>query len=202
MLALVTPCPAAAASQRGLSLVEMMVGLALGLLVLGGALLLMTHQARALLGLSQSSRFDQDLQEALDVVVREIHRAGFRNSSKLDDAQDRLQWSQTPQETRIDWLSDTSGSVGPAQLMSLRLTGGVLQLKVDTQTGFQSLTDPAVADIQVLRLQSFKRGACIVAYRMDLQAIPRETASASSPPSTTVSAWAFPRNQWASECRS
>ena len=62
--------------QRGLSLVEVLVGLAIGLLVVAcGALLLAQHlrEHRALL---IEARLLQDLRTAVDVVARDLRRAG------------------------------------------------------------------------------------------------------------------------------
>ncbi len=62
---------------RGLGIVELMVGLALGLFVVGGGLLMLagfTDENRRLL---LETRLNQDLRAASDVVTRDLRRAGY-----------------------------------------------------------------------------------------------------------------------------
>lgn len=67
--------------QRGLTMVELLVGMALGLFVTSAALLLLvariqTHRAELLEG-----RLMQDLRVAIDVVTRDLRRAGYWNDA-------------------------------------------------------------------------------------------------------------------------
>ena len=62
---------------RGVSLVEVMVGLAVGLLVVGGALMMFanfTNENRLLL---QETRVAQDLRATSDLITRDLRRAGY-----------------------------------------------------------------------------------------------------------------------------
>lgn len=62
---------------RGLGIVELMIGLALGLFVVGGGLLMLagfTDENRRLL---LETRLNQDLRAASDVVTRDLRRAGY-----------------------------------------------------------------------------------------------------------------------------
>lgn len=67
--------------QFGLSLVELLVGVAVGLFIVGGALKLtvdtITSNRRALL----ETRVSQDLRAAADLVARDLRRAGYWNNS-------------------------------------------------------------------------------------------------------------------------
>ena len=70
------PSRQGAAAPAGFTLVELLVGLALGLLVLAAALTLLaqqTHEQRALL---VEARLMQDLRSAADLVARDLRRAG------------------------------------------------------------------------------------------------------------------------------
>lgn len=63
--------------QRGVSLVEVMIGLALGLFIVGAAATLMVarlHEHRALL---VESRLMQDLRVSSEIVMRDLRRAGY-----------------------------------------------------------------------------------------------------------------------------
>ena len=80
MLMRFTP-PRALRSQRGLSLVELLVGIALGLFVVAGAsTLFVTHlsNGRRLL---LEARLNQDLRAAADMITRDLRRAGYWGSA-------------------------------------------------------------------------------------------------------------------------
>ena len=66
-----------ARAQRGLSLIELMIGLALGLFItaIGGALL--ASHVRENRSLLLEARLMQDLRTAADVVTRDLRRAGY-----------------------------------------------------------------------------------------------------------------------------
>ncbi|MGY4828147.1 PilW family protein [Sphaerotilaceae bacterium SBD11-9] len=62
--------------ERGLSIVELMVGLAVGLTVIAAALLALTHHLRENRGLLIEARLMQDLRTATDLIARDLRRAG------------------------------------------------------------------------------------------------------------------------------
>ncbi len=62
--------------QRGLSLVELLVGLALGLLVVAAGAMLLTQQLREHRALLLEARLMQDLRTTTDLVARDLRRAG------------------------------------------------------------------------------------------------------------------------------
>ena len=61
---------------RGLTLVELLVGLALALLVAAGGAALLTSQLREHRALVLESRLMQDLRTAADLIARDLRRAG------------------------------------------------------------------------------------------------------------------------------
>jgi prepilin peptidase dependent protein B len=63
--------------QHGLSLVELMVGLAVGLLVMAAGTALLTHHLHDSRQLLLEARLMQDLRTAADVVTRDLRRAGY-----------------------------------------------------------------------------------------------------------------------------
>jgi prepilin peptidase dependent protein B len=64
-------------AQRGLSIVELMVGVAVGMFIVGGAVKLFidmfTNNRRLLL----ETRVNQDLRAAADIIARDVRRAGY-----------------------------------------------------------------------------------------------------------------------------
>lgn len=71
---MLTPRPAAA---RGVGLVEMLVGLAVGLFVVGGALMLFGRYTVENRHLMREARVVQDLRAAADLIARDLRRAGY-----------------------------------------------------------------------------------------------------------------------------
>lgn len=67
--------------QRGLSLVELMVGLAIGLFIVAMATTLLLHRIREHRALLVESRLTQDLRTAADLVARDLRRAGYWGES-------------------------------------------------------------------------------------------------------------------------
>lgn len=67
--------------SRGLSLIELMVGIALGLFVIAGALTLFSDSVNNSRRLVLETRVNQDLRAAADLVARDLRRAGYWGNS-------------------------------------------------------------------------------------------------------------------------
>jgi len=65
--------------QAGLSLVELMIGLAIGLLIVGGATSVYVNAVRSSADTLRSAKLNIELQGALNMMVSEIRRAGYSN---------------------------------------------------------------------------------------------------------------------------
>ncbi|NJK42625.1 MAG: hypothetical protein HC937_02780 [Aquincola sp.] len=65
------------ARQRGLSVVELLIGAAVGLFIVGGAIALLVNQLRDNRVLLLETRVNQDLRSAADLVARDVRRAGY-----------------------------------------------------------------------------------------------------------------------------
>ena len=63
-------------SQRGLSLVELMLGMAIGLFIVAAAVTLLGSQLRENRSLLLEARLMQDLRSAADLIGRDLRRAG------------------------------------------------------------------------------------------------------------------------------
>lgn len=71
-------------TEKGFSLVELMVGLTIGLLVLAGALQMYTTNFGANAASSKQARFEQTVQIVLDQMVSELRRAGYFTSNTIN----------------------------------------------------------------------------------------------------------------------
>jgi type IV pilus assembly protein PilW len=69
--------PNARAAQRGLSMVELMVGVAVGLFVVAGATVAVSNQLGDNRRLTLEMQVQQDLRAAADLIARDIRRSGY-----------------------------------------------------------------------------------------------------------------------------
>lgn len=76
MLNLSTSLGPSPRAQRGLSLVELMVGMAVGLFIVAGAALMVSNQLNDNRRLLVEAQVQQDLRAAAEIMAREIRRAG------------------------------------------------------------------------------------------------------------------------------
>lgn len=97
--------------QRGLSIVELMVGVTIGLLVVAASAMLVSGQLTENRRLLLETQLQQDLRATTDIIVRDLRRAGIWN-----DAQNSGPWSTEntdPQCNRYATvrIADTQDSV-------------------------------------------------------------------------------------------
>lgn len=154
-------------AQHGLSLVELMVGITIGLVVVAGAALVASSQISDTRRLLLETQLQQDLRAAADIITRELRRAGSNAFSNF--AGDSVWLQSSPLLTGVSnpytaltptTLASTPGdAVGYAYYRTsgaiggfgFRLSGGVIEFNLDgTTTGWQALTDQ-----RVLRVTSF-----------------------------------------------
>jgi len=64
-------------SQRGLSIIELMVGVAIGMFIIGGAIKLFVDMFGNNRRLLLETRVNQDLRATADIVARDMRRAGY-----------------------------------------------------------------------------------------------------------------------------
>jgi len=75
----------AMARQRGLSLVELLVGISVGLFVLAGATLLLSTQLGDNRRLLLETQLQQDLRATMDIITRELRRAGVNTDQAVNN---------------------------------------------------------------------------------------------------------------------
>lgn len=77
VLILRRPTLAPRRAARGVSIVELLVGVALGLFVIGGALGVLASNLSGSRTLTKETRLNQDLRVAADLITRDLRRAGY-----------------------------------------------------------------------------------------------------------------------------
>jgi type II secretory pathway component PulJ len=142
--------------QRGLSVVEMMVGVAVGLFVVAAATLVISSQLVENRRLLVETQLQQDLRATADIITRELRRAGARDSESMAGAWYLGGLDALP-NTRAT-VSPTAGSatsvsyryyrdaLGDAPPSSFALDNGVLKSNI-AGSGLQDLTDGRVLKI-------------------------------------------------------
>ncbi|HEY0957025.1 MAG TPA: prepilin-type N-terminal cleavage/methylation domain-containing protein [Roseateles sp.] len=73
--------PLAPSAQRGLGLVELMVGITVGLIVAAGASMVAVNQINEHRRLMLETQVQQDLRAAADLIQQDMRRAGFRGDA-------------------------------------------------------------------------------------------------------------------------
>jgi type II secretory pathway component PulJ len=146
---------AAAGRQRGLSLVELMVGVAVGLFIVAGAAALTGTQLGENRKLIVETQLLQDLRATADIITRELRRAGY------DAHPEFLVWSSSEpassprRSTRLGLQLDTVGGDkvafsydrpgGGVLDFGYLLTNGTIRFRADTV--YQDLTDRNTIEI-------------------------------------------------------
>jgi prepilin-type N-terminal cleavage/methylation domain-containing protein len=156
--------------QRGLSLVELMVGITIGLVVVAGASVLLSGQLFENRRLIAEAQVNQDLRATADIITRELRRAGAIGVDVLlvsrvweagttNDAADN-RWARllTPaagapadDEVAFNYYPTGPGTDGPFGFR-LNAATGVIQTRLRAG-GWQDLTDPATVNVTEFEIE-------------------------------------------------
>lgn len=69
--------------QRGLSLIELMISLSVGLFLLGGLLTFLLNNTKSNADTAKAVRLSQELRSTMDLMAGDIRRAGFWGNAQL-----------------------------------------------------------------------------------------------------------------------
>ncbi|MFL6660906.1 MAG: hypothetical protein ACJ8G7_01935 [Rhizobacter sp.] len=147
---------------RGLSLVELLVGMATGLLVTAGGLGLMAVSARESRALSTQTRLAQDLHAAAGLMSRELRRAGYWAGAErgLAGATASTPASNphaeiTPADSASSMVvfrysrdGEENGAIDTEEEFGFRLRNGTIEMQLGA-SNWQALTDST--SLQVMR---------------------------------------------------
>lgn len=148
--------------QRGLSLVELLVAAAIGLLVVGGVIGLFASQMRDARRLLVEARVNQDLRVTADLIARDLRRAAYwghaiRGTSLPDTgtAPARNPYAAitpdaiTPSITyALSRDASENGTVDANEQFGFRLNRSEQTIQMQTPAGtWQTVTDPSVMTI-------------------------------------------------------
>ena len=141
--------------QRGISMVELLVGLAVGLFIAAAGVTLMAGNLRENRSLALESRVMQELRTASDIITRDLRRAGYWAGS-LAAVQPAaatavpanpylvVRATTTPEHSVSFGFSrdaTENNTLDSNEQFGFRLRGGVVQMQLGSGN-WQALTDP------------------------------------------------------------
>lgn len=174
------------ASQRGLSIVELMVGVAIGLFVVAGATVVVSNQLGDNRRLMLETQIQQDLRATADVIARDLRRSGYWGNAESGIWHAGATSVASNPFTPLGALSSgvAASAVqfgyapGTASDHGFRLTSGVIQMYVGG--AWQPLTDGST-----LRVTDFQ--VTLNSHDIDLACFnPCPIGSTTCPPKQTV----------------
>lgn len=154
--------PARARLSHGLSIVELLIGIAIGLFVLAGATMVTSNQLTDNRKLLLETQIQQDLRAAMDIIARDVRRGGYwanaftsvgRSATPVVNPYSPAGAVTTTPDVISYTLSRSSGTPDDNLVGSNEQNGFVLNTgthTIDAQLGagnFQALTDPSVVKV-------------------------------------------------------
>ncbi|HEY9063832.1 MAG TPA: prepilin-type N-terminal cleavage/methylation domain-containing protein [Burkholderiaceae bacterium] len=150
-------------NARGLSLVELLVGLALSLLIAAAATALLVDNLRENRKLLTDARVTQELRGAMDLMVREARRAGHWGAAATRSGTMSNPYAAiAPNAAASDAMAlrysqdDSSvvdnNTVDSAEQFGFRLRGGAIEAQLG-ERNWQAVTDATAMVITRLRIE-------------------------------------------------
>ncbi|BAL25517.1 prepilin-type N-terminal cleavage/methylation domain-containing protein [Azoarcus sp. KH32C] len=157
------------ATQRGFSLIELMVGITVGLFVMAAVGSFFVDYLSSNRQMIQIARLDQELRAATDILVRDLKRAGYKQDIHMDIL--NLSQSSTSRAATMPILDSGETVITGSQLEfwydensdntlntasnteehGYRVSGNALQ-RYAGNSGWQNVTDPSVIQISGLTI--------------------------------------------------
>lgn len=150
--------------ERGISLIETLVAMALGLLVLTGVLQLINQLVDGNTATMRAARLEQDTRTLMDIIIQDLRRAGSfpEASHDLGDINRFLQ--DQPSSPLIDGEALQDGKRGSSMTyayrendgkltqakFSLDTKAGTIQMHTGTASAPETISDPAFMTVSEL----------------------------------------------------
>lgn len=149
--------------QRGFTLIELMLGMALGLTIVAAGLMALTQHLRQSRQLAIEMRLSRDLQNAMDLVTRNLRRAGAWDQSPSGV------WSAARTEIQPNPRADLAVgeeiafSYGTAERLTYRLRSQAIEMKIGDGS-WQSLTDVGTLQVTAFEVTPFLRNTVLEGF--------------------------------------
>jgi type IV pilus assembly protein PilW len=158
--------------QPGFSLIELMVGVAVGLIVVVGAVALATNALGNDRRMLLETRVNQDLRTAADLIARDLRRAGYwRNATSGVFTTTGSPVAANPYTAitlnsgvlDYTYARDDDDDVQDEERAGFRLTGGALEFR-NGAGDWQPVTDPRVITITALNISEVSPARIVDLY--------------------------------------
>ena len=145
-------------SQRGLSLVELLVGITLGIFLVGGALSMLASDLKGSQQMLLTARLNQDLRATADLVSRDLKRAGYwgnatsgvnlSTGSSVVTSNPYNSVTTATNTITYTYSKDTTenNTVDSNEQFGFKLSGGAVQMQTSSGT-WQSVNDTSIINI-------------------------------------------------------
>lgn len=144
--------------QAGLSLIEMMVALTIGMIVISAGLLVFSRTLSTNSSQMKYSQLNNDLRAAMTFITRDLRRTGYHNWDKDASAPySTNNFSANVQTTRTLPAQNTTSdnlevsydiqATAATSIYGFRLTNRTIQARVGTTGAWSNVTDPDVIEI-------------------------------------------------------
>lgn len=171
-------CRARPRHQRGASLIEMMVGITLGLFLLGGAITMFVTNLSSSRIMLLEARINQDLRAAADLISRDLRRSGYWGNAISGTVVGSTATSATSNPYTSISCTSCSGtstaqitytytqdstednSVGNNEQFGFRLSSGALQMQTSSGT-WQTMTDANIVTITNFNITESSTGISV-----------------------------------------
>lgn len=161
--------------SAGVSLIELMVGMAVGLVIIGGAVLLFTSNVVNGRRILVETRVNQNLRSAADLIVRDLRRAGYwanaingviaigSGTTTMANAYAAVTATCGVSNSQIAYAYavDSNDALDTAEEYGFRLNNGAIEMKVNGAPTWQAVTDTDV--MTVTRFQCTETKTAIAA---------------------------------------
>ncbi|MFO1266671.1 MAG: hypothetical protein U1F67_07795 [Rubrivivax sp.] len=150
--------PGGRRAARGLSLVELMVGITVGLFIVAAATVLVSSQLGENRRLMLDTQLQQDLRATADIITRELRRVGAWRAAQNGIAYPTLEAQENPFASSM--APSASGVYGDVSFFydrsateqgpwGFRLNGatGAIQTRLGPSVAWQDLTDQNVMEV-------------------------------------------------------
>jgi type IV pilus assembly protein PilW len=135
--------------QQGLSLVELMVGIAIGLMIVATAGTLMSHQLNDARRLGIETQVEQDLRTAADLIARDLRRTGYSPNAASGNPYAEVVAGDAAEPSHAVGYAralDADDEVAARERSGVKLDNGTLKLLLG-DSGWQAITDPEVVTV-------------------------------------------------------
>lgn len=142
--------------QCGLSLAELLVGVAIGLFIMSGTVSLFVTNLGNTRRLMIEARVNQDMRTAAELITRDLRRAGYwansingtiaNGSNSITTSNPYISVATGSPEITYSFTRDANDTLNTNEQFGFRLNSGVIEMKTDAAT-WQAITNPNVVTI-------------------------------------------------------